>query len=250
MTTYYDYLRDRIAAAPGLDRARLEHLMQAERNGLWQMLIANPAYDERGRMGALAAFDEAATRIFYEADLRAAGPPVGHPNGGVPMQRAQPDAVRSPRQPRSWTRDTMLVLAGVVLGLAAAYFGRDLVGRALQVSGVGGELAVEGLAPSVRSFKFVRSSPAQQDGAIDVQYKLGSPAASVCSVEMSNQEIVEYVKFDDGCRTISFKFLPLETLLTDFNYLQGYMVFTATVSAAGQTWKGTASIYFSVDATA
>lgn len=252
-TTYYAYLRDRMAGAPGLGLAQLEQLVDAERNALWQALITNPSYDERARMGALAAFDEAAGRLLSEQESRLAAAPAGgrpaaalqHGGSGRGARRAEPEAHGAPL--RSWRRDAAFLLIGLVVGLALAY-----LGGALLQAGPGGRSsagAEPSLVPSTSSFKFARSSPGEQAGEIKVEHG-GDAAGAQCEVEATYRQLLEYVRFDPECRTVSFKFRPLPELLENFNYLQGYMVFTATITTAGNAWKGTSSVYFSIDASA
>lgn len=249
-TTYYAYLRDRMAGAPGLSLVQLGQFVDAERNALWQAMIANPAYDERARMGALAAFDEAAGRLLSEQESRfAAGPavrPAAAPQHGGRARGAQAEPAPHGASARSWRRDATFLLIGLVVGLALAY-----LGAALLHAGPGGRsgAAEPALVPSTSSFKFVRSSPSEQAGEIKVE-RGGGAAGSQCEVEVTYRQLLEYVRFDAECRTVTFKFRPLPELLENFNYLQGYMVFTATITTAGNAWKGTSSVYFSIDASA
>jgi hypothetical protein len=244
MTTYYDYLRDKIATAPQLDRMHLEHLVDAERNALWQMLVSNPAYDERSRMGALAAFDEAAGRIFSESERRAGNGSTGRP---VAIQQGVHRGESRGTAGRSWTRDLLFLVMGALLGFAAAYFGGTWVERTIGSLGLGQASGVPRLVASNGTYKFSRSNPPALTGEIAVE---NGPDASQCAVEATYRQLLEYVRFEPGCRTVSFKFRPLPDLFENFNYLQGYMIFTTTIGSAGKSWKGTASVYFSIDASA
>lgn len=253
MSSYYAYLKDRVAAAGVSHRAHLDQLVETERNVLWQMMMANPAYDERTRLAALAAFDDAAARISVELERRAA-PSTATPQRGPAthgqVHRAQPDRVLPARPRRSWARDLALLLVGILIGAAGAYF----AGAYFQDTrfGIGGTSDSRGtkLVASTNSFKFASSSPREQSGEITVEYARGASRATGCDVEATYRQLLEYVRFDADCRTVSFKFVPLADLLANYNYLQGYIVFTATINTAGSAWKGTASVYFSVDASA
>lgn len=252
-TTYYAYLRDRMAGAPGLSLVQLGQLVEAERNALWQAMIANPAYDERARMGALAAFDEAAGRLLSEQESRLAAGPAVRPTAAQQHGGRAPRGTRAEPAPhgapaRSWRRDAAFLLIGLVVGVALAYLG----GALLQGAGLGarrGAATEPALVPSPSSFKFARSSPSEQAGEIKVE-RGGGAAGSQCDVEVTYRQLLEYVRFDRECRTVTFKFRPLPELLENFNYLEGYMVFTATITTAGNAWKGTSSVYFSIDASA
>jgi hypothetical protein len=137
-----------------------------------------------------------------------------------------------------------------VLGLALAYFGRGMIDATLGSAGIGSEQRGPRLVASVASFKFGPSSPPAQEGELTVEYGASASTPAQCEVEASYRQLLEYVRFDQQCRTVSFKFLPLADLMQNFNYLQGYMVFTTTIKSAGGAWKGTASVYFSIDASA
>lgn len=251
MTTYYDYLRDRIQAAPPVSQAQLEQLIHAERNALWQQMIANPVYDERSRMTALSAFDEAASHIFSEQHARFGRNPEPTLNAATherERERPQAEATEPPRT-RSLTRDLFFLLLGAALGFAAAYFAREPLSRMLAGGGSAMALGVTGLTPSQKSYKFVRSQPSTLEGELTVNYASGTPPDTyACEVEATYRQILEYVKIDKDCGKVAFKFLPLRDLWANFNYLEGYMVFTTTVmSSSGGKWQGSASVYFSID---
>ncbi len=283
MTTYTDYLRDRVLAASVSDQGQLEHLIHAERNIFWQRLVANPAYDERGRLSALAAFDEAAGVVFAEQTARFSrtlshgslnsGPPGNgpsrhlHPHNG-PLQglgagqslrphaatpASEPETFSEPEpgRRRSFLRDLVFLLIGILIGFVVAYFVLGGLTRVL-AGGSTATPAVEGLTASQKSFKFVKSNPSDLAGEVKVDYANGArPKGFQCKVEATNKQILEYVRFDSACQTVSFKFLPLPTLWDNFNYLEGYMVFSTTItSAAGKSWEGSASVYFKIDGTA
>jgi hypothetical protein len=273
MTTYYDYLRDRVLAASVGDQVQLEHLIHAERNTLWQRMVASPAYDERSRLSALAAFDEAASAIFSEQVARfsrGAQPYAAQPHGGFP-NIAQPNGGQArnlgagqnrrsqdvtdddqfePPRGRSRLRDLVFLLVGAAIGFIAAYFTQDVVARVL--AGTSAAPAVAGLTASQKSYKLIRSQPSTLEGEIAVDYTGNpKPVGYTCEVEATNKQILEYVKFDSACKTVSFKFLPLPTLWDNFNYLEGYLVFSTTItSKSGKAWEGSASVYFKIDATA
>lgn len=254
MTSYYAYLRDKVAAAAVTGPDQLQQLVEAERNAFWQMLVTNPAYDERSRMGALAAFDEAASQVMSESERRFGGaravPQPGRgPSPGATRRVAEYDRGNEPRA-RSWGRDAVFLLIGLLLGLVVAYFGRGLIDASLKGVGMGSISRGPHLVASVSSFKFGRSSPSEQEGEITVENGSGAGSPVKCEVEATYRQLLEYVRFDSDCTTISYKFVPLSELIQNFNYLQGYIVFTATISSAGRAWKGTASVYFSVDASA
>jgi hypothetical protein len=266
--TYYAYLRDRVAAAALSSRPQLEQMIDAERNAFWQMLVTNPAYDERARMGALATFDEAAARIISEherqgADIPAVlrpGPPTHANAGHDPYAGTAPRAAVEPygggderrgRPARTWLRDALFLLIGLILGLALAYFGGGLIDAALKSAGMASGQRTPRLVASVATYKFGHSSPQAQEGELTVEYGSNTPTPPTqCDVEVTYRQLLEYVKFDPACKTVSFKFLPLDNLIQNFNYLQGYMVFTTTITSASGAWKGTASVYFSIDASA
>ena len=261
MTTYYDYLRDRVLASAATNQAQPEHLIHAERNAFWQQICMNTGYDEHARMGALAAFDEQASRILSEHAGRFGRPQpapvepaaaISHHGGGAVAHGGVRE--RLPARSRALSRDLFFLLVGLVLGVmlgvAAAYFGRAvLVGSAASAGG-GGALGITGLTASKSSFKFVRSNPSEPEGEIEVAYADGAPRGLTCTVEASYRQVLEYVKFDSGCRKVSFKFLPAADLWANWNYLEGYMVFSTTISSAsGGHWEGSASVYFSVNGT-
>ena len=277
MTVYYDYLRSRLQASPVANPAQLEQVITAERNALWQQMIANPAYDERTRMSALAQFDEAATRILSEQNTangngfgRNPGPGpnidsvTGNPSGAGfgPMPSFGPSrsevvdedySDQAPSRLRSLLRDGLIFLVGAVVGFVLAYV---LLGSSpTRTSGNGStqsELGVAAITPSQKSFKFVRSQPSALEGQVIVEYASGTPSDSyACEVEATYRQVLEYVNFDKSCRTISFKFRPLSELWENFNYVQGYMVFTTTImSPSDGKWQGSASVYFSIDGAA
>ncbi len=251
MTTYYDYLRDRVMASSVRDAAQLDHLIHLERNALWQQLVANPVYDERGRMAALAAFDEAASYILSEQTARfarhPARPAVLEPDPAAHRAPAR-EPSQSPRTP-SLVRDGLIFLAGLAVGLAVAYAAGRLFTAAH--SGPEGNVGVQSFEPQPKSFKFVKSQPSPPEGAVAVTYAAGTaPETFACEVEASYRQLLEYVRFDESCKTVAFKFLPLPELWESFNYLEGYMVFSATITApGGDKWQGSASVYFTIDAT-
>ncbi len=279
MTAYYDYLRSRLQTSPVANPAQLEQVITAERNALWQQMIANPSYDERTRMSALAQFDEAATRILSEQNTanghgfgrnpdpgpsQNIRPAVGNPSGAGfgPMPSFGPsrsEAVdedysdHAPSRFRALLRDGVIFLVGGLVGFAIAYF---LLGsspsRTSSSGSTQGELGVTAVTPSQKSFKFERSKPSALEGQVIVEYASGTPSDSyACEVEATYRQVLEYVKFDKSCRTISFKFRPLPELWENFNYVQGYMVFTPTImSPSGGKWQGSASVYFSIDGAA
>lgn len=248
MTTYYDYLQDRIQASSVRDAAQLEQLIHHERNALWQQIVANPAYDERGRMAALAAFDEAASYILSEQNARFGRPQL---QPSLEPQRAAHAPEDAPSRTRSIGRDVLFFLIGAVTGLAVAYFTGGIVSRAVSGGGTAGNVGVQGLEPSQKSFKFVKSQPSPLEGTISVAYASGIPSDDyACEVDASYRQILEYAKFDSACKTVTFKFLPLQELWSNFNYLEGYMVFSATImSPEGGKWQGSTSVYFSIDST-
>lgn len=279
MTTYTDYLRDRILAASVADQAQLEQLIHAERGLFWQRLVSNPAYDERGRLAALAQFDEAAGVVFSEQVARFARPAFGgqglghnghqaqpqtspargslqaggaHPSQNPRLRGEAPAASLPEGRRRSFLRDLFFLLVGVVLGFAAAYLAQAALARVLTGGGTGAAPAIGGLTPSQKSFKFVRSQPSALEGQVTVDYEGRARSEDyTCKVEATNKQILEYVRFDSACQAVSFKFLPLPTLWDNFNYLEGYVVFSTTItSSSGKSWEGTASVYFKVDATA
>ncbi|MCC7253021.1 hypothetical protein [Hyphomicrobium sp.] len=259
MTTYYDYLRDRVLQSSASGQAQVEHLIHSERNALWQRIVSNPVYDEHARMAALAAFDEAASHVLSEHGARfARGPgPAWSGQAGPNGNGLQADPQVTPREPaptgtRSIARDVLFLLLGAALGFIVAYFARDSVARLLSfATGAPTELGVQGLSPSPKSFKFVKSQPSPLEGEIAVEYALGAPSQSyACEVEATYQQILQYVRFENDCQTVAFKFRPLPELWANFNYLEGYMVFSATIkSPAGGNWTGSASVYFSIDGT-
>lgn len=261
MTTYYDYLRDRVLASAVSSQAQLEHLIHAERNAFWQQICLNPAYDEQARMGALAAFDEQASRILSEHAGRfgrlqhgPAEPVTGSAHRGGAAAAHSPTPEREPVRSRGFSRDLFFLLLGlllgVLLGVAATYFGRAVLVGSASGAGEAGALGITGLAASKSSFKFVRSNPSEPEGEIEVAYAGGVPSGLTCTVEASYRQILEYVKFDSGCRKVSFKFLPAADLWANWNYLEGYMVFSTTISSAsGAKWDGSASVYFSINGT-
>jgi hypothetical protein len=248
MTTYYDYLRDRVAASSVRDAAQLDQLIHLERNALWQQLIANPVYDERGRMAALAAFDEAASYILSEQNARFGRHPA-RPAVLEPDPAAHRAPAREPPPARSLVRDGLVFLAGIAVGIAIAYAAGSIFTQAR--SGAEENVGVRSFEPQPKSFKFVKSEPSPLEGAIAVAYAPGTPSETfACEVEASYRQLLEYVKFDETCKTVAFRFLPLPELWQSFNYLQGYMVFSATITApGGDKWQGSASVYFSIDAT-
>lgn len=254
MTTYYDYLRDRLSASPPGNQAHLEQLVHAERNALWQQMVANPVYDEHSRMSALAAFDEAASRIFSEHAPRfLRGPEPGRPRAALdaaPRETMHAEA-REPSRTRGVVRDIVILLLGVALGFAVAYFAREPLARMLAGGSPAMALGVTGITPSQKSFKFARSSPSALEGELTVDYESGTPSDTyACEVDATYRQVLEYVKIDKACRTVAFKFLPTQDLWANFNYLEGYMVFTTTImSPAGGKWQGSASVYFSIDGT-
>jgi hypothetical protein len=113
------------------------------------------------------------------------------------------------------------------------------------------EQGVANLTPSQKAFKFIRSQPSLLEGEVAVEYPPDTaPGTYVCEVDATYRQILEYAKFDEACKTVAFKFLPLSELWANFNYLEGYMVFSTTImSPAGGKWQGSASIYFSIDGT-
>lgn len=262
MTTYYDYLKDRVVAASAGNQAHLEHLIHSERNALWQQIVANPAYDEQGRLQALAAFDEAASRILFEQSARleqaqrapaAAAPAKPRGIGRLraarddePREEASQDAGRT----RPILRDLLFLLLGAVLGFAAGYLAKGSLAPLLTSStAVDNDLGVLGLTAPDGSFRFVRSNPSPLEGKLTVEYAPSAPSESYgCEVEATYRQVLEYVRFDDACRKVAFKFLPLPELWRSFNYVEGYMVFSATItSPAGSRWEGSASVYFSIN---
>jgi hypothetical protein len=271
MTTYYDYIRERVLVASVGDQAQLEHVIHVERSIFWQRLVTNPAYDERGRLAALAQFDEAAGAVFTEQAARFNRQPHNGFSNNGPLQsgpvhsgalagaaaqqngRLQGATQVSPREPRrrrSVLRDVVFLLLGVVIGFVAAYFAQD--GLARVFTSASAAPAVQGLTASQKSFKLIRSRPSPLEGEVAVDYAGGArPEDYKCEVDATNKQVLEYVRFDSACKTVSFKFLPLPTLWDNFNYLEGYMVFSTTItSSSGKTWEGSASVYFKIDATA
>lgn len=253
MTTYYDYLRQRLQAAPATNPAQLEHLIHAERNALWQRIASNPLYDEQTRMGALAAFDEAAARVFSEhaARLDTAAEDIPNILTRRAPQHAEP-AADQPIRPRSILRDVLFLVIGMALGFAAGYFVKAGLGPVLSSSAAAPDnaLGIQGLSASQRSFKFVRSNPSALEGEITVEYAGSAPTGATCTVDATYRQILEYVRFNESCETVAFKFRPLPDLWQDFNYLEGYVVFTAAItSPAGARWEGSASVYFSINGT-
>jgi hypothetical protein len=249
MNTYYDYLRDRVLAASVRDQAQLEHLVHLERNALWQTIVANPAYDEHGRMAALAAFDEAASYVLSEEGARL-GRMTATPSLEPSPTRYAPRDEPPPRS-RSVARDVLFFLLGAAVGFSAAYLVGGTVTRLFSSSHPASQLGIEGLAASQKSFKFVKSQPSPLEGEIAVNYASGTPSDSyVCEVDATYRQLLEYARFDKACKTVAFKFLPLQDLWANFNYLEGYMVFSATImSPEGGKWQGSTSIYFSIDGT-
>lgn len=251
MTTYYDYLRQRLLAAPAASPAQLEHMIHAERNALWQRIASNPLYDEQTRMGALAAFDEAAARVFSEQSN-----PHGPPSDDIPSiltrgttHRAEPVA-EPPVRARSILRDVLFFVLGAALGLAAGYFAKASLGPAHSSAGPDNALGIQGLSASQKSFKFVRGNPSALEGEITVDYAASPPSGATCTVDATYRQILEYVRFNESCQTVAFKFRPLPELWQNFNYLEGYVVFTAAItSPAGGQWEGSASVYFSINGT-
>jgi hypothetical protein len=251
MNTYYDYLQDRILASSVRAPDELEHLIHLERNALWQQIVANPVYDERGRMAALAAFDEAASYILSEQTTRfgrAAARPAPAALESEPMHRHAPQ--NESARPRSLARDALFFLIGAAVGVAIAYFAAGVMPR-LFSGGPAPVLGVESFAASQKSFKFLKSQPSPLEGEIGVEYASGTASESyVCEVDATYKQLLEYARFDRGCKTVAFKFLPLPDLWANFNYLEGYMVFSATImSPEGGKWQGSASVYFSIDGT-
>ena len=253
MSTYYDYLKERIRTSSVRDAAQLEELIHFERNGLWQQLVANPAYDERGRMTALAAFDEAASYILSEQNGRFGGPQQPSPSID-PQQRTAyaPEPQRDePPRPRSMQRDILFFLLGAAVGFAVAYFAGGWIARTISGGATAAAIDIQGLEPAQKSFKFVRSQPSPLEGEINVAYASGARSDTyACEIDATYKQVLEYAKFDEGCKTVTFKFRPLSELWADFNYLEGYMVFSATISApGGGRWQGSTSVFFSIDGT-
>lgn len=234
------------------DAAQLEQLIHHERNALWQQIVANPAYDERGRMAALAAFDEAASYILSEQNARFGR---AQPQPSLDSQRAAYAPEAAPQRARSLGRDILFFLIGAAAGFAVAYFAGGIMSRVLSGAGAGvsttSDIGVQGLEAAQKSFKFVKSRPSPQEGQINVEYASGTPSDSyACEVDATYRQILEYAKFDSACKTVTFKFLPLAELWANFNYLEGYMVFSATImSPDGGKWQGSTSVYFSINAT-
>lgn len=251
MATYYDYLRDRVLASAASNQAQLEHLIHSERNALWQQIVANPAYDEQGRLSTLAAFDEAASRILFEQSARFERAPQERPRGGgpgplrVPPEEEQGEGGRS----RSLLRDLLFLLLGVALGFAAGYLAKDSLPGLRTSAAPDNDVGVLGLTASPRSFRFVRSGPSPLEGEITVDYASGVDTTTYdCAVEATYRQVLEYVRFEDACQKVAFKFLPLSDLWENFNYVEGYMVFSTIItSSAGKKWEGSASVYFSID---
>jgi len=248
MTTYYDYLQDRIQASSVRDAAQLEQLIHHERNALWQQIVANPAYDERGRMTALAAFDEAASYILSEQNARFARPQL---QPSLEPQRAAHAPEEPPPRTRSIGRDIVIFLIGAAVGFAVAYVAGGIVSHARSGGDTAANVGVQSFEPAQKSFKFVKSQPSPLEGEISVAYASGAPSDTyACEVDASYRQVLEYAKFDSACKTVTFKFRPLQDLWSNFNYLEGYMVFSATIkSPEGGKWQGSTSVYFSIDAT-
>lgn len=257
MATYYDYLRDRVLGSSPSNQAQLEHLIHSERNALWQQIVANPAYDEQARLNTLAAFDEAAGRILSEQGAwlgrpqrdMAAGPRNGGraPGGGRP--NGGPHPAGPPGRTRSLLRDLLFLLLGAGLGFAAGYLAKDRLPSLLSGAEPDNALGVVGLTPSTPRFRFVRSGPSPLEGELKVDYASGTEAGGYdCTVEATYRQVLEYVRFEDACQRVAFKFLPLSELWENFNYVEGYMVFSAVISSpAGKRWEGSASVYFSIN---
>lgn len=265
MTTYYDYLRHRVETTPVSSQAQLEHLIEAERNAAWQRIASNPLYDEPSRMAALAAFDEAAAHILSErtawqtqglrADQNGVTRAAQHaePNARFdPGQRIDPSPHVEPRaRPRSALRAILYVLLGAALGFAAGYLSKDSIAPMLSSVPADETPEVLGLTAEQKSFKFVRSGPSALEGELKVDFAPGANTADyTCKVEATYRQILEYVRFDEACKAVTFKFLPLTELWKNFNYLEGYVVFTAGItSSAGGQWEGSTSVYFSINGT-
>jgi hypothetical protein len=250
MTTYYDYLRHRVLTAGG--GVQLEHLVHAERTALWQRIATNPLYDEQSRMAALAAFDEAAARVFSEQ-----GGGLGPVTDDIPSiltrgepHHAEPISEEPPRT-RTRLRDVLFFLIGAAVGFAAGYIVKDSLASLVSTAAPDNELGVLAIAATPKSFRFVRSQPSGREGELTVEYAPGTRhEAYSCNVEATYRQILEYVRFDDSCETVAFKFLPLPELWENYNYLEGYMVFSTTItSPAGSKWEGSASVYFSINGT-
>lgn len=252
MATYYDYLRDRVLVSSGGNQAQLEHLIHSERNALWQQIVTNPAYDEQGRLRALAAFDEAASRILSEQGAR-----FGRQPHDMAAQRAggrTPGPQSAPHDEAGWRtrpllRDLLLLLIGAALGFAAGYLAKGNLPGLLSGTAADNTLGVLSLTPSTPRFKFVRSGPSPLEGELKVDYARGTEARGYdCTVEATYRQVLEYVRFEDTCQRVAFKFLPLAELWENFNYVEGYMVFSAVISSsAGKRWEGSASVYFSIN---
>lgn len=248
MTTYYEYLRGRVLAASASDLAQVEHLVHTERNALWERIVADPAYDEQVRLQTLAVFDEAASRILFEQQARferrhATGPALD------PGRREERRGdVKRIRLPRSLLRDLIFLILGVVLGFAAGFLLKGSPATSADTRADNG-LGIIGLTAPDRPFRFVKGNESPIQGELTVDYAPGAEAQSyACEVEATYRQLLEYVKFEDSCRKISFRFLPLEELWKSFNYVEGYMVFSATImSSAGARWEGSASVYFAVN---
>lgn len=250
MTTYYEYLRGRLLAASAGDLAQVEHLVHTERNALWQRIVADPAYDEQIRLQTLAVFDEAASRVLFEQQARferrpAAGPALDSGRREEPSGDGRRGGLRLPRPS---LRDLIFLIVGVVLGLAAGVL---IKGGSATPAGTRADngLGIIGLTAPDRPFRFVKGNASPIEGELTVDYAPGAEAQSyACEVEATYRQLLEYVKFEDSCRKISFRFLPLEELWKSFNYVEGYMVFSATImSSAGARWEGSASVYFAVN---
>lgn len=254
MTTYYDYLRDRALASSANDPAQLEHLIHVERNALWQQIVVNPAYDEHNRLRTLAAFDEAAARLLSEQGARFGRVPRAMagsaPNGG-PLRAPQGRPRGTPRS-RSVVRDLVCLLLGAALGVSVGYFAKDALAPMLSSADpANSALGVRNLTASQKTFRFVRSQPSALEGELTVDYAPGTPTETYkCEVEATYAQVLEYVRFEESCQKVAFKFLPLSELWKNFNYVEGYMVFSTTItSPAGAQWQGSASVYFSINAT-
>ncbi|WP_072395743.1 hypothetical protein [Hyphomicrobium sp. CS1GBMeth3] len=266
MATYYDYLRDRVLASQPGDPAQLEQLVHGERNALWQQVVANPAYDEQGRLHALAAFDEAASRILSEQSAWFGRQPTRDvPNilaraqkPSLPPQRPQPSQPReeehfradAPRGGRPILRDALFLLAGLALGFLIGYLFSGGASGLLSSKKADNELGVVGLDDAApKSFKFVRNGPSPLEGEVNVEYARGAEAGNYdCTVDATYRQVLEYVRFEDSCRRVAFKFLPLPKLWDEFNYVEGYMVFSAIItSPTGTKWEGSTSVFFSIN---
>lgn len=269
MATYYDYLRDRILAAQPGDPAYLEQLIHDERNALWQQIVANPAYDEQGRLHALAGFDEAASRILAEQSTwfdrqqprdvpnilsraqKPSLPPQRHGTHQSGHQHGEHFPTEAPGRGRSLLRDGLLLLAGIVLGFLLGYMMSGSASGLLSSKTADNELGVIGLKDaSPKSFRFIRSDPSPLEGEMEVEYASGADASNYdCTVDATFRQVLEYVRFEDSCRRVAFKFLPLTKLWDEFNYVEGYMVFSAVItSPTGAKWEGSNSVFFKINA--